>query len=52
MGQKVNKESLSLSQLEARLDDSRSEASTERKLREHSQVYAKELEAELQRLKV
>lgn len=39
-------------QLEAQLDDVKAEASKERKLREHSEVYSKQLETELQSLKV
>ncbi|KAM9703346.1 LOW QUALITY PROTEIN: serine/threonine-protein kinase MRCK beta-like [Menidia menidia] len=38
-------------ELEAHLDESRAEASKERKLRENSEVYSKQLEAELQSLK-
>jgi len=40
------------SQLEAQLDEARAEASKERKLREHSEVYSKQLESELEILKV
>lgn len=39
-------------QLEAQLDDAKAEASKERKLREHSEVYSKQLETELESLKV
>lgn len=43
---------LSPPQLEAQLDDSKAEASKERKLREHSETYCKQLEGELEALKV
>lgn len=39
-------------QLEAQLDDAKAEASKERKLREHSEVYSKQLETEVKSLKV
>lgn len=39
-------------QLEAQLDDAKAEASKERKLREHSELYSKQLEAEVESLKV
>lgn len=39
-------------QLEAQLDDAKAEASKEKKLREHSEVYSKQLEVELESLKV
>lgn len=39
-------------QLEAQLDEAKAEASKERKLRENSEVYSKQLETELQGLKV
>ncbi|CAF87225.1 unnamed protein product, partial [Tetraodon nigroviridis] len=38
--------------LEAQLDDAKAEASKERKLREHSELYSKQLETEVERLKV
>ena len=41
-----------VSQLEAQLDDAKAEASKDRKLREHSEVYSKQLETELESLKV
>uniref|UniRef100_H3CGT2 non-specific serine/threonine protein kinase n=1 Tax=Tetraodon nigroviridis TaxID=99883 RepID=H3CGT2_TETNG len=37
--------------LEAQLDDAKAEASKERKLREHSELYSKQLETEVERLK-
>lgn len=39
-------------ELESQLEDARAEASKERKLREHSEVYSKQLESELETLKV
>lgn len=44
--------SCSVHQLEAQLDDAKAEASKERKLREHSEVYSKQLETEVKSLKV
>lgn len=41
-----------VAQLEAQLDESKSEASKEKKLREHSELYSKQLEVELESLKV
>lgn len=38
--------------MEAQLDEAKAEASKERKLRENSEVYSKQLETELQGLKV
>lgn len=38
--------------MEAQLDDAKAEASKEKKLREHSEVYSKQLEVELEGLKV
>lgn len=43
---------MNVSQLEAQLDDTKAESSKERKLREHSEVYSKQLETELESLKV
>lgn len=42
----------SVLQLEARLEDAVAEASKERKLREHSESFSKQLESELEALKV
>lgn len=39
-------------QLEARLEDAVAEASRERKLREHSENFSKQVESELEALKV
>uniref|UniRef100_A0A7N8Y452 non-specific serine/threonine protein kinase n=1 Tax=Mastacembelus armatus TaxID=205130 RepID=A0A7N8Y452_9TELE len=50
--QEIRKTEKNRKELEAQLDDARAEASKERKLREHSEVYSKQLETELQSLKV
>uniref|UniRef100_A0A8C0J8Z3 Serine/threonine-protein kinase MRCK beta n=1 Tax=Chelonoidis abingdonii TaxID=106734 RepID=A0A8C0J8Z3_CHEAB len=42
----------SFSQLEAQLEDATAEASKERKLREHSEIFSKQLENELEALKL
>lgn len=39
-------------QLEAQLDEAKAEASKERKLREHSELHSRQLEAEVESLKV
>ncbi|XP_026163969.1 serine/threonine-protein kinase MRCK beta isoform X2 [Mastacembelus armatus] len=49
--QEIRKTEKNRKELEAQLDDARAEASKERKLREHSEVYSKQLETELQSLK-
>uniref|UniRef100_A0A668VAB5 non-specific serine/threonine protein kinase n=1 Tax=Oreochromis aureus TaxID=47969 RepID=A0A668VAB5_OREAU len=49
--QEIRKMEKSRKELEAQLDEAQTEASKERKLREHSEVYSKQLEAELQSLK-
>uniref|UniRef100_A0A8C9Z2D8 non-specific serine/threonine protein kinase n=1 Tax=Sander lucioperca TaxID=283035 RepID=A0A8C9Z2D8_SANLU len=51
MRQEIRKTEKNRKELEAQLDDSRAEASKEKKLREHSEVYSKQLETELQGLK-
>ncbi|XP_042071492.1 serine/threonine-protein kinase MRCK beta isoform X1 [Haplochromis burtoni] len=51
MRQEIRKMEKSRKELEAQLDEAQTEASKERKLREHSEVYSKQLEAELQSLK-
>ncbi|XP_034169646.2 serine/threonine-protein kinase MRCK beta isoform X2 [Pangasianodon hypophthalmus] len=52
MRQDIRKTEKARKELEAQLEDSRAEASKERKLREHSEVYSKQLESELETLKV
>lgn len=47
-----NKSIVCVCQLEAQLDDAKAEASKEKKLKEHSEVYSKQLETELESLKV
>nr|XP_043905451.1 serine/threonine-protein kinase MRCK beta isoform X4 [Solea senegalensis] len=49
--QDIRKTEKNRKELEAQLDDARAEASKERKLREHSESYSKQLEVELQGLK-
>ncbi|KAM3602767.1 uncharacterized protein V6R79_010171 [Siganus canaliculatus] len=49
--QEIRKTEKSRKELEAQLDDAKAEASKERKLREHSEVYSKQLETELEGLK-
>ncbi|XP_066533839.1 serine/threonine-protein kinase MRCK beta isoform X2 [Hoplias malabaricus] len=51
MRQDIRKTEKARKELEAQLEDVRAEASKERKLREHSEVYSKQLESELQTLK-
>uniref|UniRef100_A0A8D3E637 non-specific serine/threonine protein kinase n=1 Tax=Scophthalmus maximus TaxID=52904 RepID=A0A8D3E637_SCOMX len=51
MRQEIRKTEKNRKELEAQLDDAKAEASKERKLREHSEVYSKQLEAELESLK-
>ncbi|XP_074472602.1 serine/threonine-protein kinase MRCK beta isoform X2 [Sebastes fasciatus] len=51
MRQEIRKTEKNRKELEAQLDDAKAEASKERKLREHSEVYSKQLEGELQSLK-
>ncbi|XP_076873087.1 serine/threonine-protein kinase MRCK beta isoform X2 [Brachyhypopomus gauderio] len=51
MRQDIRKTEKARKELEAQLEDARGEASKERKLREHSEVYSKQLESELQNLK-
>uniref|UniRef100_A0A3B1KJ88 non-specific serine/threonine protein kinase n=1 Tax=Astyanax mexicanus TaxID=7994 RepID=A0A3B1KJ88_ASTMX len=51
MRQDFRKTEKARKELEAQLEDARAEASKERKLREHSEVYSKQLEGELETLK-
>ncbi|XP_068609872.1 serine/threonine-protein kinase MRCK beta [Brachionichthys hirsutus] len=51
MRQEIRKTEKNRKELEAQLDDAKAEASKERKLREHSEVYSKQLESELESLK-
>ncbi|XP_062267051.1 serine/threonine-protein kinase MRCK beta isoform X1 [Platichthys flesus] len=51
MKQEIRKTEKNRKELEAQLDDTKAEASKERKLREHSEVYSKQLETELESLK-
>ncbi|XP_069371018.1 serine/threonine-protein kinase MRCK beta isoform X3 [Paralichthys olivaceus] len=51
MKQEIRKTEKNRKELEAQLDDAKAEASKERKLREHSEVYSKQLETELESLK-
>ncbi|KAM9339437.1 serine/threonine-protein kinase MRCK beta isoform 2-T2 [Symphorus nematophorus] len=51
MRQEIRKTEKNRKELEAQLDDAKAEASKERKLREHSEVYSKQLETELENLK-
>ncbi|XP_045916724.1 serine/threonine-protein kinase MRCK beta isoform X1 [Micropterus dolomieu] len=51
MKQEIRKTEKNRKELEAQLDDAKAEASKERKLREHGEVYSKQLEMELQSLK-
>uniref|UniRef100_A0A9J8D4W0 non-specific serine/threonine protein kinase n=1 Tax=Cyprinus carpio carpio TaxID=630221 RepID=A0A9J8D4W0_CYPCA len=48
----LKQEKEDIHKLESQLEDARAEASKERKLREHSEVYSKQLESELETLKV
>ncbi|KAJ8290356.1 hypothetical protein GJAV_G00011820 [Gymnothorax javanicus] len=52
MRQEIRKTEKARKELEAQLEDAKAEASKERKLREHSESYSKQLEGELQSLKV
>ncbi|KAL0963165.1 hypothetical protein UPYG_G00350570 [Umbra pygmaea] len=52
MRQDIRKTEKARKELEAQLEDAKAEASKERKLREHSEVYSKQLETELETLKV
>ncbi|XP_066551090.1 serine/threonine-protein kinase MRCK beta isoform X3 [Amia ocellicauda] len=52
MRQEIRKTERARKELEASLEDAKAEASKERKLREHSESYTKQLEGELQTLKV
>ncbi|KAI1897952.1 hypothetical protein AGOR_G00088590 [Albula goreensis] len=52
MRQDVHKAEKACKEVESQLEDARSEASKERKLREHSETYSKQLERELETLKV
>ncbi|TRY99921.1 hypothetical protein DNTS_020227 [Danionella cerebrum] len=52
MRQDIRKTEKARKELESQLEDARAEASKERKLREHSEVYSKQLENELETLKV
>uniref|UniRef100_A0A671PX97 non-specific serine/threonine protein kinase n=1 Tax=Sinocyclocheilus anshuiensis TaxID=1608454 RepID=A0A671PX97_9TELE len=52
MRQDIRKTEKAHKELESQLQDARAEASKERKLREHSEVYSKQLESELETLKV
>uniref|UniRef100_A0A671PT58 non-specific serine/threonine protein kinase n=1 Tax=Sinocyclocheilus anshuiensis TaxID=1608454 RepID=A0A671PT58_9TELE len=51
MRQDIRKTEKAHKELESQLQDARAEASKERKLREHSEVYSKQLESELETLK-
>ncbi|KAG9344876.1 hypothetical protein JZ751_010567 [Albula glossodonta] len=48
----ISQERDEIQKVESQLEDARSEASKERKLREHSETYSKQLERELETLKV
>lgn len=48
----VTEQRCSVLQLEAQLEDAAAEASKERKLREHSENFSKQIESELEALKV
>ncbi|XP_043075352.1 serine/threonine-protein kinase MRCK beta isoform X4 [Puntigrus tetrazona] len=52
MRQDIRKTEKARKELESQLEDACAEASKERKLREHSEVYSKQLESELETLKV
>ncbi|XP_058844151.1 serine/threonine-protein kinase MRCK beta-like isoform X4 [Acipenser ruthenus] len=52
MRQEIRRTEKARKELEAQLEDASAEASKERKLREHSDSYAKQLESELEALKV
>uniref|UniRef100_A0A4W5P4U4 CDC42 binding protein kinase beta n=1 Tax=Hucho hucho TaxID=62062 RepID=A0A4W5P4U4_9TELE len=51
MRQDIRKTEKARKELEAQLEDAKAEASKERKLRDHSEVYSKQLEMELETLK-
>ncbi|CAJ1077842.1 serine/threonine-protein kinase MRCK beta isoform X2 [Xyrichtys novacula] len=51
MRQEIRKTEKTRKELEAQLDDAKAEASKEKKLREHSEGYSKQLEVELESLK-
>ncbi|XP_077179864.1 serine/threonine-protein kinase MRCK beta isoform X3 [Paroedura picta] len=50
--QEIRKSEKARKELEAQLDDARAEASKERKLREHSEIFSKQVESELETLKL
>ncbi|KAL8168924.1 UNVERIFIED_CONTAM: Serine/threonine-protein kinase MRCK beta, partial [Gekko kuhli] len=50
--QEIRKSEKARKELEAQLDDALAEASKERKLREHSEVFSKQVESELEALKL
>uniref|UniRef100_A0A8C5B3R9 non-specific serine/threonine protein kinase n=1 Tax=Gadus morhua TaxID=8049 RepID=A0A8C5B3R9_GADMO len=52
MRQEIRKTEKARKELESQLEEARAEASKEKKLREHSEVYSKQLESELEMLKV
>ncbi|XP_031437858.1 serine/threonine-protein kinase MRCK beta isoform X3 [Clupea harengus] len=52
MRQDIRKTDKARKELEGQLEDAKADASKERKLREHSEVYSKQLESELESLKV
>ncbi|XP_053113811.1 serine/threonine-protein kinase MRCK beta isoform X4 [Hemicordylus capensis] len=52
MRQEIRKSEKARKELEAQLDDAAAEASKERKLREHSEIFSKQLENELETLKL
>ncbi|KAM7164877.1 serine/threonine-protein kinase MRCK beta isoform 2-T3 [Macrochelys suwanniensis] len=52
MRQDIRKSERSRKELEAQLEDATAEASKERKLREHSEIFSKQLENELEALKL
>uniref|UniRef100_UPI00398F2DBD serine/threonine-protein kinase MRCK beta isoform X3 n=1 Tax=Pristiophorus japonicus TaxID=55135 RepID=UPI00398F2DBD len=52
MRQEIRKAERARKELEAQLEDSIAEASKERKLREHSEAYSKQLESEVEALKL
>ncbi|XP_069772571.1 serine/threonine-protein kinase MRCK beta isoform X2 [Narcine bancroftii] len=52
MRQEIRKAERTRKELEAQLEDSIAEASKERKLREHSEIYSKQLESEVEALKL
>ncbi|XP_054828888.1 serine/threonine-protein kinase MRCK beta isoform X4 [Eublepharis macularius] len=52
MRQEIRKSEKARKELEAQLDDATAEASKERKLREHSEIFSKQVESELETLKL